>query len=115
MEVKNIFMTYSYNMQNKKEVSVILNWVAREGLHLMQPLNDEDKKCKTSMRLFEILSKNFSHNTKNNIILQYCILTREQSGNAEEWSGHLRRKVNECKYIGKDRRLKNQFLIAKQL
>ena len=42
--------------------------------------------------------------------LLYCKLTREQNKNAEDWTGSLRIKTNECEYKDTDRRLKEQFI-----
>ena len=36
IEAKNIFMTYSYNIQHNKKVPVTLSLVGREGLQYMQ-------------------------------------------------------------------------------
>ena len=42
--------------------------------------------------------------------MQYCISSRKQNKNAEEWNGSLRIKAKECEYKEKDKRLKEQFI-----
>ena len=74
-------MTNSYNTQDNKKVSVIHNRLDKEGLQLMQMLNAEvQEKCKTSIRLFEVLSENFEPQHNETMVpLQYCKLIGQQS------------------------------------
>ena len=42
IELKNIFMTNGYNVQDNEKVLIILNLLCR-GLHFMQKLNDKEQ------------------------------------------------------------------------
>ena len=56
IEVKNIFMTNNYNIQENNRVPIILNWLGWEGLRFMQTLDEEEQeKCRTIMGLFKVL------------------------------------------------------------
>ena len=47
-------MSNCYSMQDNKKVPVILNWLGREELQVMQTLNEEEQeKCESSFGLFE--------------------------------------------------------------
>ena len=106
LNVKNIFMTNSYKIQYNKKVQVILNWLSKEELQFMKTLSEEEKKSKTSMWLFKVLSENFKTRQDETILpLQYCQLIIKQREKTEEWMGCLRMKSNECKYKEKYRRL----------
>ena len=111
IEVKNMFMTNSYNMQENKKIWITLNWLGIEGVQVIQTLTEaEHEKCMTSARLLNMLSekwKKFKPKYNETMLsFQYCKLIREQSENAEEWMGHCRIKANECEYKEEDRRLK---------
>ena len=41
LEVKKIFMTNNYNIQESEKVPRILNWLCWEGFRFIQALNDE--------------------------------------------------------------------------
>ena len=53
---ENIFVTNNYNIQEYQKGSIIIKLLGCEGLRFVQILNDEEKKCKTSSGLFEVLS-----------------------------------------------------------
>ena len=64
---------------------MIFNWLSREGLHLMQTLDDEEEeKSKTSIGLFKVLIENFKPQHNETLLsLQYC-KQRKQSKNPKE-------------------------------
>ena len=66
----------------------------------MQALNDdEQEKCKSSIVLCEDQIKKFNPQHNETVLsMQCCKLIRQQSGNPEEWIGHVRIKANECEY-----------------
>ena len=45
-EVKKISMTNNYNIQRSKKVSIMLNWIGREGLRFIQTINEEEQENK---------------------------------------------------------------------
>ena len=60
IEVKNIFMTKSYNIKESEMNLIILNCLGWEGLRLVQTLNKEELEgCLASIRLFEVLNEKF--------------------------------------------------------
>ena len=60
IEVKNIFLTSSYNVQDSTGVPIIMNWLGCERFRLIQTLNNNEKEmCGTSARLLKLLSKKF--------------------------------------------------------
>ena len=60
MEVKNIFMSKSYDITDSERVPIISKWLGFEGLHFMQTLTDEEwETCKSSADLFTILNTKF--------------------------------------------------------
>ena len=84
--------------KNMIEVLIILNWLGREGLQVMQALNgEEQKKFKNSVGLFEVLTENVNPNIRDNLSLQYCKLINEQNESIKEWISCLRIMVDECK------------------
>ena len=44
IEIKNIFMTNSFSIQDNGKVPIIQNWHGREGLQFMQILKDKEKE-----------------------------------------------------------------------
>ena len=44
MEVNNIFMMKSYDIENCCKVLLVMNWLGCEGLHFIQTPNEEEKK-----------------------------------------------------------------------
>ena len=60
LEVRNIFLTNTYKIQECEQVSIKMSWPRCEGFRLVQTLNDGEKeKCKTSSGLFEVLNEKF--------------------------------------------------------
>ena len=92
-------MSHSYNIQDYKKVPAILNWLGG-GLKLIKTFNDEDQeKCKTSFKLFEVMSKTFKPPHNETILpLPNCKLIRDQRENAEEEMGYHKMRANECKH-----------------
>ena len=79
MEVKNIFLTSIYNIQESKNVPILIKCLGHEGLRFVQTLNDEEKqKCKTSLGLFKVIRANFKPKDNNIILLlSYCKVAYE--------------------------------------
>ena len=44
IEIKNILTTNTYTTQDNDKIPIIFNWLGREGLQLVQTLNDKKKK-----------------------------------------------------------------------
>ena len=82
-------MTNGYTIQYQERVQIILNWLGREVLKVMQRLNDEEKEnCKVKMGLFEVFCEKFmSQHSETILSSQYCKLIRKQNENAKERMG----------------------------
>ena len=62
IEVRNIFLLNHYHIQENEKVPIIMNWIGCKGFIFIQTFNDrEQEKCKTSSRLFEMLSEKFKY------------------------------------------------------
>ena len=103
IEVKNIFMTNSYNTQDNERTHLYSTGFAEAITHktMKEPIYtqlalqrgsticsniewEEQEECKTSKGLFEVLRENIKpHYSKTKLSLQYYKLIREQSENAE--------------------------------
>ena len=60
IDIRNIFLTNDYNIQDSDKVPIIMIWLGHKGLRLLQTLNGgEQQKCKTSSGLSEILNEKF--------------------------------------------------------
>ena len=63
----------------------MLKWLGREGLQLIQTLNNDEKdKCKISTVQLKMLKKSKPHHTEMILPLQYCKLVQQQGENAQE-------------------------------
>ena len=76
---KSIFLTNSYNIEDSKEVPIIMNWLAHEGLRFLQILsNTEQEKCISSAGLFQVVSEMLKLQiNETTVSLQYCNLKIE--------------------------------------
>ena len=60
MEVKNIYMLMTYNINDSEIVTVIINWLACECCLVVQTLTDEEQEiCKSRTVLSTTLSAKF--------------------------------------------------------
>ena len=67
--------------------------------------------CNTLEGVFEILTKRFRPQFNERIkSLQFCMLSRQDGENAEEWMGRLWLLAIECSYKEPDKQLKGQFI-----
>ena len=66
IEVNNIFMTKTYELEESEKVPIIMNWLGCEGLHFLHTTNEEEKekKCKSSKGLFSILNEKIQASTQ---------------------------------------------------
>ena len=76
IEVRNMFMTNSYNIEESKKVPIILSWLGSDRLRFVQILTDNGyEKCQTNLRLFHVLSEKFKPQHNETILpLQYSII-----------------------------------------
>ena len=59
MEVINLSMAKNYDNAYAEKVTIIKNWLQREGLHFMEMSTiDEQEMCKSSADLFHMFPKN---------------------------------------------------------
>ena len=116
MELKNLRLELNsliriYSMFSTKKWQLSNHWLGRQGLQFIETLiQAEHERCNTMGEgLFDILNNKF-HPQHNETIkfLQYCIFSRQNIENAEEWMGRLRIAAEECNY--KKMWLKEQFI-----
>ena len=107
-------MTNSYNGQENETVSIIQNWLGREGLQFIQTLNnDKQDKSKNNTGLSKVLSEKFKPQyNETSPSLKYCKLITEKSESAKELMAHSRFKQSECEYKEKLESLKNSSSMA---
>ena len=112
MEVKNIFMTKSCDIEDSERMLIIMTWLGHDGLHSVQKLAEEKiEKFKSSVAILNIPNDKLRCQHNETILsLQYCKLSREEHESAKDQMGQLGIKANECKYKKYDRYLKEQFL-----
>ena len=110
LEVSNMLQSYSLGYIEK--VSVIKNWLGREGLQLIATnTQKEQEACNNEKALYDIPNRKFNHQYNKTVkSLQYNKLTETSNESAEEWVGRLRMAVVECNYKEIDRQLKEQFI-----
>ena len=75
-----------------ERVSVIKNWLGREGLWLIATLTQKEQEaCNDEKGLFETLNKKFKQQCNETIKShQVCKLARQYNESIEEWMGRLR-------------------------
>ena len=53
MEVANVWQTQAYDLNDSEKVSILKNWLGKEGLQFIQTLaNIEKGACKSTIGLF---------------------------------------------------------------
>ena len=84
MEVNNIFMIGSYDVDDSEKVLMTMKWLGHKGLHSIQTLSEEQKeKCKSEIGLFSKLIEKFRlKHTETILSLQYCKISRKENESA---------------------------------
>ena len=105
-------MLHNYNMGKTEKVSIIKNWLGREGLQLIGTLTqDEQHTCSNEKGLFNTFNRKFKPQYNETIkSLQFSKLIRQSDESIEEWLGILITAVVKCNYKEIDRQLKEQFI-----
>ena len=80
-------MLQNYNSCQTEKVSVIKNWLGREGLQLLAALTDKiQEACNNEKGLFDTLNRKFRPQYNETIkSLQLCKLIRQSNESVEEW------------------------------
>ena len=105
LEVCNMLQTY--NLGQTERVSMIKNWLGREGLQLIATLtNEEQNSCHDDKGLFETPRKKFKPQLNETIkSLHFHKLVCWSNESVTEWMGSLRTVAVKCKYKEVDRQL----------
>ena len=75
IEIRNIFMMSSYNIDKDVKVSIVMNWLGHEGLRFIQTLTDNEQEiCKMRKDLFEMLCEKFK--PQHNEMIHYSSIVR---------------------------------------
>ena len=103
LDVSNILQ--NYNLGQTDKVSIIKNWLGREGLQLIATLTQEEQE------VFYTLNRKFKPQYNGTIkSLQFCKLIRQSNEYLEKWMGRLRTAAVKHNYKEIDRQLKEQFI-----
>ena len=112
MEVANVLQAEASDLSKKGKVSMLKNWLGREGLFFIQtPTNAEKEACKSATGLFNVLKGKLrpQHN-KMILSIQYCKLQRKKNESIQEVMGRFHIKAAKCNHKVHDRQLKEQFI-----
>ena len=104
-------MLQYYKLGQTDKVSIIKDWLGREGLQLIGTLSqDEQEACNNKKGLFDMFTRKFKPKYNETIkTLQFHKLIRQSNASVEEWMGRLRTAVVKCNYEEIDRQLREQF------
>ena len=106
LEVRYVISTY--NARKQEKLTMVKNWLGREGLHYIENLTEVEKQtCGTLQGLIDTLAKTFRPQYNETVkSLQFRQLCRHEGENAMEWRGRLQVAVAECNYKEIDCQLK---------
>ena len=102
----------NYNLDQTEKVSIIKNWLGREGLQVVATLTqDEQEAYNNDKGLFNTCNRKFKPPYNRKIkSLQFCRLIRQSNESMETWMDRLKPAVIKCNYKEIDRQIKDQFV-----
>ena len=104
-------MLQNFNLSQMERVSIIRNWLGRQGLQLLETLKQAKQETCNDEGLFKTPNRKFKLQYNETIkSLQFLILVRQHNESMEEWRGRLRTAAMECNYKEVDRKLKEKFI-----
>ena len=115
LECENAFEMASPSYTEAKKVSVVKNWLGRDGIKLVDGLAEADKdRCKTYKGLCEVLAEQFHpFHCETTSTLQFQHMKHEAGEEVETFMARLRQKTVECNFVDRlNRRLKEQFIFG---
>ena len=91
-------MLQNFNISQQERVSIIKNWLGRQGLQLLETLIQTKREaCYDEEGLFEILNTMLRPQYNEKIkSLQFHSLARYYNESMKGWMGWLRREAMEC-------------------